>query len=469
MKTIGAVVFLLLVCELVIGQTQKTEQRFAVTASVDERVELTSIVARLADYEEYVNDQFKNYAADVDRHFAKYKHHPAVEFARSVRESDGVSFNAIASFAVHLKPDLTPKIAFTDNFPDPRLGKENSEKFARLLKAFYKDAECSAFFSSHGEMYKLAAARMQKIVDKVDFSWYRKFYGEDPKGSLDLWVALLNGQMNFGQKVIFPNGREEMFALIGTSNVDEKGIPVFTDSVLPTIIHEFNHSFINHLIDGHEKELKVSGEKIFGPVAEKMARIAYGDWKTVLLESVVRAAVIRYLTEHGETEKAARRLTEERNNGFLWVDELTVLLGTYSNSRLLYPTFRAFIPLLEGYFTDLSGRIESKVKNFEALLPRVISIDAFANGAQDVDPKLSQITFTFDRALVGNAQSISYSNSDQYPIEKMIGYNSDRTKFTVQLALKPDREYDFTLTGVAFLSPDGYPLQTYQVKFRTRK
>lgn len=73
MKTLGAILFLFLICLPLSAQSRKTAQGFAVKATVDERVELTSIVARLAEYDEYVNHYFKSYASDVDQYFAKYK------------------------------------------------------------------------------------------------------------------------------------------------------------------------------------------------------------------------------------------------------------------------------------------------------------------------------------------------------------------------------------------------------------
>src|SRR6266849_3410908 len=119
----------------------------SIRASVDQRIELMSIVARLAGYDEYSNDQFKLYAADVDHHFEKYKNHPAVQFAKAVRESRQIAFDAVMSMAVHLNapPVLTAKTPFTDQAPDRRWGAQAAEQFTGLLRQFYKDADCEGF------------------------------------------------------------------------------------------------------------------------------------------------------------------------------------------------------------------------------------------------------------------------------------------------------------------------------------
>jgi hypothetical protein len=442
-----------------------------VTAKVDRRIEQTSIVARLAEYNEYVSNDFKAYVDDVDKHYANHKNHPAVEYARKVRSSNGIGYDAVPSLAVHLNQNFTPKFAFSDEAPDRRWGRAPAEEFARLLQQFYKDTNSAAFFDAHAALYKTAEERMQAVIDKVDFAWYKNFYGEVPKGSFNLYIGLLNGGNNFGPKVVYPDGREELFAVIGTWKFDERGLPLFADDFLSTIIHEFNHSFVNHLVREREKQFQASGAKIYRPVADQMQRLAYGTWKTMIDESLVRAAVARYLFDHGETDRAAAELIHQRNLGFLWIDELFVLLGTYENSREAYPTFRSFLPLVEAYTIDLAKRIDEKAKNFAARRPRVIALEPFANEAQDVDPKIAEITFVFDQPLAGKGASINIGSLGRagYPIEKPLNYSADRTKYTVGVKLKPDTQYEFVVTGNSFKTADGYPLQNYVVKFKTRR
>jgi hypothetical protein len=450
-------------------------ETFAIQAKVDRRVELLSIVARLAGYDEYVNNHFKLYANDVDKYFAKYKEHAVVKFAEKIRSSNGIGFDAVMSMAVHLNPPpaLTPRVPFSEQEPDKRWGKETGEQFARLLHQFYKDADCESFFSNHASLYKIAQDRFQQLLNKVDFGWYKRFYGEVPNGTFHLYIGLLNGGGNFGPKVVHTDGKEDLYAIIGTWQMDSEGLPKYDDKNLPTIIHEYNHSFINHLVYANESQLKTAGEKIHPPVAQKMRKLAYGNWQTLIVESLVRAAVVRYLFEHeSQIPTVYKELTEQRNIGFLWINDLSALLGTYENSRNQYPTFRSFFPLIVGYFNDFSKRVVYEVRGFEEMVPRVAAISPFANLSQDVDFNITQITFTFDKPLdPKGGVSINYgqSGSQHYPIEKVVGYNETGSTFTVQVKLKPDWEYEFVLTGLAFKTKDGYPLQPYTVKFKTRK
>lgn len=175
-KVILCAVFLCL--SFVHHNAQKTvaakSQSVAIRAKVDRRIELTSIIARLAGYNEYIRNDFKSYTAEIDEYFGKHKNHPAVEFARKVRETNSVSYDAVPSLAVHLNQNLTPKFAFSDKAPDERWGRQNAEEFAKLLQQFCRDADCESFFSSHAAMYRTAEERMQAVISQVDFAWYKK-------------------------------------------------------------------------------------------------------------------------------------------------------------------------------------------------------------------------------------------------------------------------------------------------------
>ncbi len=451
-------------------------ETFDIQAKVDRRVELFTIVARLAGLEEYSTNIIKSYSDDIDRHFKKYEHHPAILFAKELRANQGLGYDAVMTMAVHLSPppELESRVpfqmAFTDGGLDDRWGTiKDAEKFVGLLQQFYKEADCEKFFNSQNDFYSSVETRFQPVLDKVDLDWYPKFYGEMPGGTFYVYI-LLDSRGNYGPEVVFSEQKKDIYALITSVQVDDEGLPVYGERQLATLIHEFSHPFINPLFFTNKKKFETAGERIFAS-AQKVREIGYGNWESPVIESLVRAAVIRYKIEHEEdVEVAYKRMIYDRNLGFIWIEDLVNLLGAYENSRESFPTFSSLFPLTIGYFDDLSKRIEREAKEFEQRSPRVIDITPFPNNSQNVNPEITDIALTFDKPLDKEADyaiepNINGDESSQ--MVKELNLNESGTVLTLKVELKPSMEYKYELPGSKFKTTDGYELQNYVLKFKT--
>lgn len=91
--------------------------------------------------------------------------------------------------------------------------------------------------------------------------------------------------------------RPERYAIISTRNrgVDSAGFPVYPKRLVRTLVHEFNHSYVNDLLNAHAHRFARSGPAVFAAVAEPMRAQGYREWKVVLSEALVDAAVARYV------------------------------------------------------------------------------------------------------------------------------------------------------------------------------
>jgi hypothetical protein len=100
----------------------------------------------------------------------------------------------------------------------------------------------------------------------------------------------------------------------------------------------------------------------------------------------------------------------------------------------------------------------------------VLSIGAFVNHFQEVDPELKEMTITFDRPVVPESYSINYGSDgkDHYPIVGRPEFFDHNKSIRLRLQLKPGWHYSFVLTGLTFRAPDGFPLAPYSVDFQTR-
>ncbi len=473
MKNISILLFA--VTLMVVRPVMAQRDSIALSPRVDRRVELLSIVFRLAGNPEYNMNTFSKYGSEIDAYFRSAREHPVIALAKRLASERGVGFDAVMAMAVHLSqpPDLTPVVAFSDDIPDPRWGQGNAQQFVSLLEDFYKSAKAEKFFEAHETMYRQAQERLTRATRAVDLKWYRKFFGGQPEENFNLLIGVNNGGGNYGPRVVSPDGREELYSIIGVPGVDSTGSPAFDASVLPTIIHEFCHSFVNPAIDRHFPRFEDEAAVVFGPLAEEMKRMAYGDPRTMVVESLVRASVIRYMLAHDSGNVNLQKLiVHEQALGFVFMDELNGLMEKYEKNRESSPTFELFVPFVAEYFTDLAQRIGTVIASFDAKCVHVTSIAPFDNGAKDVDPSVTEIIVHCDKPLNPSAgYSIGYGDGgrDHYPVAGKPLFEENGRTIRVPVKLKPEWDFSLVLTPLAFASADGYPLKNYPIGFTTKK
>lgn len=113
---------------------------------------------------------------------------------------------------------------------------------------------------------------------------------------------------------------------------------------------------------------------------------------------------------------------------------------------------------------------EELLQSFREKQPQVLSIGPFNNGDTLVDTSLKQVIIVFSKPM-GKGYSIDYGDGgkDLYPITGVTGFLEDKTKFIINVNLKPNHEYEFVITNRSFSSSEGYPLlKDYLIKFKTK-
>ncbi|HEK20580.1 MULTISPECIES: Ig-like domain-containing protein [unclassified Mucilaginibacter] len=149
---------------------------------------------------------------------------------------------------------------------------------------------------------------------------------------------------------------------------------------------------------------------------------------------------------------------------------MVTLLGNYEANRKRYPTLESFMPEIAKFYDQTATDISVIISNYQKRQPHVASLAPFTNGSTDVDPTTTEIKITFNKPLAGKGYSINLGQSgkEHYPVVKVIGYTDNNSAIVIQLALKPDFEYEFVLTGRAFKTADGYPLENVNIHFKTK-
>jgi hypothetical protein len=323
--------------------------------AVDPRAELLSLLFRLAGNPEYSQGRVKSYSDDVEKQFGGFRDHAAVQLARRLRSTRGVSYDACMSMAVHLSDayQLQPIVPL-DPWPeglDKRWTAQSVTNFLATTRRFVKDTAFKDFIERHQPLYETATSRMQALMEKEGhLQWFQDYFGERPQATFTVALGLLNGGCCYGPHFRDATGKEELFCVLGVWRTDAQGLPEFTRDMLSTVVHEFCHSYANAVIYRHYGEFEPAGEKLFRGVSDKMRSQAYGNAQTMLHESLVRACVVRYRLRYEGAEAAQREIRDQKKRGFLWMEELSKQLGDYEAQRDLYPTLETFSPRLVSFF-----------------------------------------------------------------------------------------------------------------------
>ncbi|HET6203182.1 MAG TPA: DUF4932 domain-containing protein [Planctomycetota bacterium] len=451
----------------------QTKPAAAPEVRVDARIELVSIVFRLAGHSEFNQESSDSpYAREVKERFGRFAGHPAVERAADLRKERGVSFDAVPSLAVH----LVDAESFAERVPfdapparlDARWSAEEARAFVGLLRAFSRESGFPEFFAAHAGLYRKTEERLRALLAaRLDVGWFDAFFGAKPGATFRVIPGLLFGGCNYGVGVRLPDGREEVLPSIGCWKWDGEGVPLFGEEVLPTVVHEFSHSYANPLVDLHAEALERSGERIFPTVSAVMRPQAYGTWRAVLYESLVRASVVRYLTAHEGKGAAAKEVDEDGKRGFAWVGDLAALLAEYERDRKAYPDLDAFAPRLVAFFEALAERSEKVAAD----APKVVRTTP-AGGASGIPADLGSIVVEFDRPMQTGGYAVTGGGEEFPEIDRSraAGFDDSGKIFTLPVKLRPGRRYRFGLNGAShrgFQSREGVPLVPLDVTFAT--
>jgi hypothetical protein len=470
MKKISLLLFLVSLSLLPFAQVKKIPNPV-----VDKRVELLSIVFRLAGNREYNSQDNVQYVQKIHAHFDKYKYDPLIAYARQLSDSSGIGYDAVMAMAISLRqvPSLEPIIPFSIKTPDNRWSADDASKFSQLLRDFYKNADCKSFFRSCEKDYATAEKQFNVLFKKLDVNWYYKYYGKAPNETFNIIIGLGNGGNNYGPHIDMPSGQKQVYAIIGAGTFDSTGKPTFeSDYYLPTLIHEFNHSFINYLTDKYEKSFSSPGKIIFENEKSKMKRQAYSNWKTMLNEALVRASVVRYLMSHEQDSSIAdKEIKQQLSRGFVWMTDLVKLLGEYEAERNVYPTLESFVPRLVQFYDSVAPKIDFYDEDYLQHCAKLVSIQPFNDGDTSVDPAITEIRFNFDKKLDGIRYFFGPTKKgmDHYPMPVKFTFINNNNTILLKTKLKPDTEYEINMIGRMMRTEDGYAVQDHVIHFKTKK
>src|ERR1035441_6395168 len=376
----------------------------AYRVGVDPRIELISVVFRLAGNDEYNQCKIPAYDRALEQHFGQYRNHEAVQLARSL----STGFESPMNLAVHISDVQTlaeriPLDKQGTHLNEPWKGAEG-RKFLAALRKFVADTNFNEFLKSQQKLYDETNTRLREFVEsRADLVWYNRFFGTRSPVRFIVVPGMADGGPSYGTSFGGDDGVEEVYAIPGVWEVDKDGLPQFGTDWRDMMVHEFVHSFSNPVVDKFASQMEAAAAQINDQVKTEMRRQAYGDWKTLLYESLVRVTTIHYVLEHDGAKAAQRLIQEDNSRSFFWISELSDKVTVYETHRQEFPTLESFMPQIVAFFNGLPPRMGELEKRYDESRPRVGS-STITDGANDVDPALKELKVKFSRAMNRSAE-----------------------------------------------------------------
>lgn len=432
----------------------------AIEVTVDENVEFVSAMCRLAGFEEYVYNLNKKYVAAIDSMMAPFKSHKAVARLNELRGAQGLSYDAVATFATHT--------AISDGHftlrPGADVAKYESRwhtgqdaEMARLMDDVYRRSGFHDFYVSQQPFYSKVVANAKSMISNVDLKWLEDFFGGPIRGHIA--VSLLN-YGNYGITLHCAGQPEESVVIIGCSNLDEAGVPVF-HNLESLIVHEFSHPTCNPIIDQHLQQFNGNAQLTAELMKEELQARAYAGGSTVLRESMVRGVETQYALAHattaGDSLAVEASISGQVASGFLFFRELTNALTAYRENRSQYATLAQFAPKI----VETVNNADVKQDYLDLRRNQITIIGtSLPKDARDVTASdRFEVKVYLDKpdAMGGFGMNYYNGNKDIMPDLTGVKMDKDRRIISVFVKTEPGREYGFVIPGWVFRTKAGYP------------
>lgn len=453
-KTILFFVLLVMV-NFVFGQVN-------IPVGFDERADLMSLICRAAGANEYSTCYFDEYVNNLQPYIKETD--KVVQLMQQYRNETGISYDAVADFAFHLKISENGKLTLDDAFQDgidERWTEEQKQNFLVALNEYYAKSNFRQGYMKNAEIQKKAETAFERdVCQKINLEWFDKFFGANNNPQFRIILSILNGPSNYGCNAQMKDGSFLLSPFIGCCSVDSLGEPVYrANAVLPIVIHEFCHAYCNPQIERFWTDMKVKADEVYYANALTLTQMAYGNAKTMMYETFVRSCVIRYFLNHYPQVSVDDLLAEDAD--FYLTRTMVESLGKYEQNREQYPTIESYMPQL---INDIN---QFNLKNFLKEQKKDLKANAHVvkcsikNGAKNVPFGKIEMKITFSKPMQ-QMIALGYGNSDgvflefDKNIESTFTWSGDGKTTTIYLDLQPNTHYSFSILGGLYRTQDGH-------------
>lgn len=118
----------------------------------------------------------------------------------------------------------------------------------------------------------------------------------------------------------------------------------------------------------------------------------------------------------------------------------------------------------------LSASLETLYQNYEADRPKVIKLEPFDNGSEEVSAGSKIIKLHFSEAVDQRYRNFDYGplgEATHLPLKRFIGFAEDGQSISFEVELAPNKHYQLTI-GSGFRDLNGTPLKPYVIDIKTQ-
>ena len=446
-----------------------------IPAHFDECVELMATVWRLSGAEEYNRCRVPQYAHEVDSVFGPYKDHPVVQLARQYQNESGISYDAVASYGLHLTLNANGAIVLDDSFLEgsdnsfDRWSEQQKKEFLEPLNDFYRKSHFHDWYLQQDILFDEVEEAFQTINQQIDYDWFNSYFGAESGSTFRIVLSLLVGPNNYGCSAKLKDGTNALSPVIGCCQVDDSGnISYNANTVLPVVIHEFCHHYCNPLNSQFWSLMEASAEKVFREREEQLRQSAYGSALIMMNETFVRASVIRYMRVHYPQIEESAFVGEEERQGFILIQTLCDALKEYEQQRDKYATMSDFMPVYAKMVNDFDLKQYNKRQKAQAKKNATYKVN-LKDGAKDVPSGPFTLVITFSKPMLNSIALYMSTSGADFPPVKSYAWRDDKT-LEVIFSLEPSHQYGFVVMGTEFPTKDGHSAgKNTEITFTTGK
>lgn len=448
-------IIILIICAFCLFQTVNAQ----IKVKVDERYELVSVTFSLAGVPQFCDIAIPEYKQSIiDDLNNPYTLTEPIHFVRKLAQEHAIGYDAVSTAASMLeikngKIRLNPKYKIEQIAEfDKRWTVELFEEYIKQLNVFYKQSKFHNWFEKHQPLYELAEKRFNDYFASSAMAWFKSFYGSDLTHDMNLYISCVNGPHNYST----PEG-----ILLGVG-ANEKGEPSPNQGTMSLLTHEIGHHYVNPLVDKYWAQMEVAANKIYTHVKDQMAKIAYGNAKTTMIEWLNNLFVLMYFKEIGYNGGTYFDISSDlyRNMmaGFIWMPRSVEFMGNFYANRDKYPIIEEFMPQLIGFLNFTADNFDLVQREFDQKEAYITNI--YPAPSSDLT-NVTEITLTFSEEMNGSCGFLGCpENTLQLPIAD-VKWSDDRRKVKITLTpgiIVKGQTYGLRLSGRAFQNAKHFSL-----------